>query len=89
MEVTTVGPLVQIGGALLILAAFALLQAGVLSPKALSYLLLNLIGALVLAVDAYIEEQWGFLLLEGVWAVIAAWSLVRLGTRAADIANPS
>ena len=39
------------------------------------YLLLNLLGSAVLAVDAWIEEQWGFLLLEAVWAVVSAVSL--------------
>ncbi len=72
------GSVVQIAGAILILAAYALIQAGVMTPKAVAYVVLNLIGASVLAVDAYIEEQWGFLLLEAVWALIAAWSLVRL-----------
>jgi hypothetical protein len=79
------GHVVQIGGALLVLAAFALAQARVLTPQARSYLVLNLVGASVLAVDAYVERQWGFLLLEGVWAVIAAWGLAR----PAPIANPS
>jgi hypothetical protein len=81
-----VSHLVQIGGALLVLAAFALAQARVVTPQAHVYLILNLVGASVLAVDAYAERQWGFLLLEGVWAVIAAWGLAR---PASDIANPS
>jgi hypothetical protein len=28
-------------------------------------------------VDAYVERQWGFLLLEGAWALIAAAGLAR------------
>jgi hypothetical protein len=72
-----VNALVQIVGALLVLAAFALAQARVLSPEARLYLVLNLVGTGVLAMQAYVAEQWGFLLLEGVWAVIAAWGLVR------------
>ena len=68
---------VQIGGALLVLAAFALAQAGMVTPQARVYLVLNLVGAAILAEDAYVEEQWGFLLLEGVWALIAAWGLAR------------
>ena len=78
--------LVQVGGALLVLAAFALAQARVLTPQTRVYLLLNVVGATVLAVDAYVERQWGFLLLEGVWAVIAAWGLAR---RAPEIASPA
>jgi len=58
---------IQILGALAILAAFVLAQAGRLRPDSLAYLLLNLTGSVVLALLAYIEEQWGFLLLEGVW----------------------
>jgi hypothetical protein len=31
----------------------------------------------VLAVDAWLGAAWGFLLLEGVWALVSAWSLMR------------
>jgi hypothetical protein len=68
-------PLTQIIGALLVLTAFALTQARLLSPDARNYLILNLLGGGVLALDAYIGRQWGFLLLERVWATIAAWGL--------------
>lgn len=68
--------LVQILGALLVLTAFALAQAHVLTPDARSYLVLNLLGGSVLAADAYIGRQWGFLLLEGAWAIVAAFGLV-------------
>ena len=69
---------IQIAGALLILAAFAALQLGRIRPDSGTYLWLNLVGSAILAVLALFEDQWGFLLLETVWAVVSAWSLVRL-----------
>ena len=69
---------VQIVGALLILAAFAGAQFGRLDQSSLSYLWLNLVGSVVLAGLAYYEEQWGFLLLEFVWALVSAWSLTQV-----------
>jgi hypothetical protein len=72
---------VQVAGALAILAAFALAQFGVLDPRSWSYLWLNLVGSFVLAVDAWREEQWGFLLLEGAWALISGWGLAAKLTR--------
>jgi hypothetical protein len=72
-----VDQVVQVGGALLVLTAFVLAQAGRISPQARAYLLLNVAGASVLAVVAYLDEQWGFLLLEAIWAIVAAWGLAR------------
>jgi hypothetical protein len=80
----TTDQVVQILGSLLVLGGFTLAQAGVLEQKSLPYLWLNTVGSGVLAVNAYFGEQWGFLLLEGVWAVVSALSLVGvLRTRAA------
>ncbi len=73
-----VDQLIQIAGALMILAAFAGLQFGRVSAASRAYLVLNLIGSAVLAALALNEEQWGFLLLEGVWALVSAWSLMRV-----------
>jgi hypothetical protein len=64
--------IVQILGALLILAAFALSQWRLLDAQSLRYLVPNLVGSAVLAADAYVGRQWGFLLLEGAWAVVSA-----------------
>jgi hypothetical protein len=69
--------LIQVGGALLILAAFTAAQLGRVDPHARSYLVLNLAGSAVLAYDALHGSEWGFLLLEAVWALVSAWSLCR------------
>ncbi|HZA88606.1 MAG TPA: hypothetical protein VE401_00095 [Solirubrobacterales bacterium] len=66
---------IQVIGALLILVAFAALQLGYTGARSRAYLMLNLIGSLVLAVLAWVEQQWGFLLLEAVWAMVSVWSL--------------
>lgn len=67
---------IQIAGSVLILAAFIAAQAGRLHPSSLSYLLLNTIGSAVLGVLAAVEAQLGFLLLEGVWAVVSAVGVI-------------
>jgi hypothetical protein len=70
---------VQIAGALAILVAFASAQAGWLDQKAAGYLLLNLIGSGILGIQAGLQKQWGFVLLETVWALISAAGLVLRG----------
>jgi hypothetical protein len=73
-----VAQVVQIVGALLILVAYGAAQFGFLDQHSRVYLVLNLVGSAVLAVLAWHEEQWGFLLLEGVWAVVSLWGLIRV-----------
>jgi hypothetical protein len=67
---------VQVVGALLILVAFAAVQLRRMQPDSRLYLALNLVGSAILAVLALIGSQWGFVLLESVWAVFSAWGLV-------------
>jgi hypothetical protein len=73
-----VDQLVQVVGALLILSAFAAAQFGVMDPHSRIYLVLNVLGSVVLAVLAWEERQWGFLLLETVWAAVSLWGLIQL-----------
>jgi hypothetical protein len=66
-----------VAGALLILVAFAAAQFGRLALHSRLYLALNLIGSLVLAWLALADHQWGFLLLESVWAIVSGWGLLQ------------
>ncbi len=69
---------VQVIGALVILAVFALAQFGVLAQTSRAFLAANLAGALALALVAWLERQWGFLVLEAAWALISAAGLLAL-----------
>jgi hypothetical protein len=71
-----VSQLLQILGALLLLAAFASTQFRLLDPRAFPNLLLNFAGSAILAVLAAVDRQWGFLLLEGVWALVSLWGVL-------------
>lgn len=70
--------LISVAGALAILVAYAANQLRYMGPSNLSYALLNFAGSTVLAVVAVIEEQWGFLLLEGIWALVSLWATMKL-----------
>jgi hypothetical protein len=80
---------IQIIGALIILGAFAGSQLGEMPTDSRLYLLANLVGSAVLAVIAVIEGQIGFILLEGIWAIVSGWSLfVILGEEAGGAGPP-
>ncbi len=69
--------IVEVIGAIVILIPFALLQAGRMSSPSAAYLWPNLIGSIVLTSVAWVERQWGFVLVQVVWAIAAAWGLSR------------
>lgn len=66
----------QILGALGVLIPFVWSQLGRMSLTSPTYLGLNLAGSALLAVLALHGGDWGFLLLEGVWAIVAARGLL-------------
>lgn len=67
--------MISLLGAITLLAAFALQQMGRLQPDAKAYLWANLLGSATLAAVAWVERQWGFLLMESVWALVSAGGL--------------
>lgn len=74
--------IVSVLGALGCLIPFAALQFKRMSSTSLTYALLNFVGSGTLTVVALIESQYGFILLEGVWAIVSAVGVVRsFGTK--------
>ena len=71
----------EFAGALGILLPFALFQLGRTSQHSGLYLWLNLVGSGLLTSIAVVREQWGFTLLQAVWTLVTAWSLVKLFRR--------
>lgn len=69
--------IVQVFGSLCVLVPFVLVQLGRLSSSSRWYGWLNLIGSTLLAVEAALGHDWGFLLLEGVWAAVSLHSLTK------------
>ena len=67
--------IVEVVAALLVLGAFAGSQVGRMDQHKVPYLVLNLVGTGVLAWVAGADRSWGFLLLEGVWALISGLAL--------------
>ena len=71
--------LVAYAGRILILSAFVLETRGVLLRKEMPSLVLMAFGSGLLAVRAYLIDEWAFLILEVAWfaaAVLGVWAIV-------------
>jgi hypothetical protein len=68
--------LFEILGAVMILMAFALAQFRGLDRHSFPYLGLNLAGGVILTVVAAMNRDWGFMLLQVTWALVALWGLL-------------
>ena len=69
--------IISLLGAALILAAYVAPQLGRMRPGSTAYNVLNLVGSALLAYVAIVESQYGFIALEGVWAVVSLYALLR------------
>ena len=69
---------VQLAGALLCLIPFAAVQLKKMSVNSVWYQVMNLTGSTLLTVTAVIHRQYGFILLEGIWAIMSLVGLLRL-----------
>jgi uncharacterized membrane protein YhaH (DUF805 family) len=85
----SVDQIVQIVGAVFILAGFILSQANLLDANSSLYLILNLAGAAILTVLAFQAQRWGFVLLEGVWALVALVGVILRLVRKEPTATPA
>ena len=72
------GQVVQLVGAVIVLGAFIANQRFGLPSDSAKFLLANGVGTAILAVVAAVNGDLGFLLLEGVWAIVSFLSLARL-----------
>jgi hypothetical protein len=68
---------IQVGGSLLILLGFVGALGGRLQQSSHAYLAVNALGSAALTATAVVSQEWGFILLEGVWAAVSLWSMVR------------
>jgi len=79
---------IQIAAGVLVVSAFAGLQLKLLDPYRVPYLALNLVGTAVLTAIATGDEQFGFMLTNGVWAVVSLLGLLRLARHRARPQRP-
>jgi hypothetical protein len=68
---------ISVLGALTILGAYAANLQGWIGPSNLYYSVANFLGSGVLTAIAVIDQQFGFILLEGVWALVSLWGIIR------------
>ena len=62
-------------GAILILVAYGALQLHRLPAETITFQTLNLFGGIFLCITAVALRQYGFILVEGLWAVLSGFGL--------------
>jgi hypothetical protein len=81
MNISLARQVLSFGGALLILIAYAALQMEWMKKESVAFNMLNAVGSAVLAYIAFHPFQIGFVILEGAWALISVYSLLRPAKR--------
>ncbi len=79
---------VSIVGAIIILLAYSAGQAGWMRVEQPIYSVLNFVGSVVLFYVAIVNLQYGFILMEGVWAAISLSALLRRSGPRPERADP-
>nr|BCX00122.1 MAG: hypothetical protein KatS3mg041_0168 [Bacteroidota bacterium] len=89
MAVELIRQLLSLFGAGCILLAFAMVQLRRWKPEERRYNVFNLLGGLMLLGSAWIDRNWGFIVLELLWSGLSAWSLMRmlLPTQEAEVGD--
>ena len=78
----TVAEAIGTVGVTLLLIAFFMNLAGKLRADTYIYVVLNLVGAGLSCLSSFLIDFFPFVVLEGTWALVAAWGLARLLYRA-------
>ena len=88
-QITDPVQLVSLVGAVMQLAAYALMQLGRLPSESYPYQLANVIGSLMMTVVATINHEYGFILMEAVWFLTSAYGLIKLMRAESDTTRAS
>jgi hypothetical protein len=80
----------SVAGALMVLAAYGLIQSGVWRELDTGYLAFNIAGSLLLGIVAVVDQRMGFILLEFAWAGLGVIGVARaIKARRASVAVSS
>lgn len=75
---------ISIVGATIVLWAYLRQQQGRWGSHETRYLAFNFVGTFVLTIVAWHESQWGFVLVESIWATVSLRSLFGAWRRRGD-----
>jgi hypothetical protein len=68
-------------GVSLLLLAFLLILSKKIRVESVSYTLLNMVGAALCGVSAYLISFYPFVVLEGVWVLVSLYALFKIVPR--------